>query len=100
MYSTTEAAEALGIGAKRLDSRLPGPARSLVPIRGNGRSRELSLETVELLAIGLLLSRDLGTPVAKALQLAGLLAASPGNPVPIGTLGSLHFDVAALRSVL
>src|SRR6267154_1255668 len=100
MYSTAETALALGIGEKRLDNLLTGPARPLVPKKGNGRSRELSAESVELIAIALLLRRDLGAPVARALQLAASLVASPGQCAPIGTLGSLHFDVAALRSVL
>jgi hypothetical protein len=100
MYSTAESAGALGISAKRLDNLLTGPARSLVPKNGNGRSRELSVELVELLAISLLLRRDLGIPIIRALELARALIAEPDHQIQIGALGSLHFDVTALRSVL
>ena len=100
MYSTAEAADALGISAKRLDNILVGPARELVPAGVNGRSRSIRPETIELIAVALLLSRDLGVAFAGGIDLAGKISTSDDGVVPVGTLGSLHFDLGRLRSVL
>lgn len=100
MYSTAETADALGISAKRLDNILTGPASSLVPTGRNGRSRTIPLVVIESLAIALLLERDLGISVSRGLTLADQLARKPADGIAIGALGSLHFDVARLKSIL
>ena len=100
MYYTSEAADALGISAKRLDNILTGPARLLVPQGINGRSRTIQLTVIESLAIALLLERDLGISIGRGLALAAQLLREPTTDIAIGALGSLHFDVARLRSVL
>lgn len=100
MYTTAEAADSLGIKPKRLDNILTGPGRALVPIDRNGRSRALGQEIIESIAIALLLERDLGISIARGLITARELIADTNSSVPVGTLGSLHFDVAKLRLVL
>ena len=100
MYYTSEAADALGISAKRLDNILTGPARLLVPQGINGRSRTIQLTVIESLAIALLLERDLGISIGRGLALAAQLLQRPTTDIAIGALGSLHFDVARLKSVL
>jgi hypothetical protein len=57
------------------------------------------MQTVELLAMTLLLQRDLGLSIPRSLNLAGRLQAQQGE-VQLGVLASLHFDLARLRSVL
>ena len=100
MYSTIEVAEALAITPKRLDNILTGPGRQLVPRGVNGRSRTIQLETVEALAIALLLARDLGVSVSRAIALVRKLTTGPADGISIGRLASLRFDIVRLRSVL
>ena len=100
MYSTMEAADALGISSKRLDNILTGPARPLIPPGINGRSRTIQLVVIEIIAIALLLERDLGISMSRGLTLASEFIREPTTDIAIGSLGSLHFDVARLKSIL
>ena len=100
MYTTTEAADALGISSKRLDNILTGPGRSLLPPGVNGRSRTIQLVVLELIAIALLFERDLGISMGRGLTLATELVREPTTGIAIGSLGSLYFNVARLKSIL
>jgi hypothetical protein len=94
--SSVLAADVLGISRKRLDNLL----LSLGMAGRQGRSRELGIETVETLALTLLLQRDLGVSAARASEFAAQLRQSESGVAPLGVLGSLHFDMGRLRSVL
>lgn len=100
MFSTGEAAEALGVSKKRLDNIMSSAGRVLVNKGTNGRSRALNQDVVERLAVALLLERDLGVAMPRAIALASELVASPAGSIAVGSLGSLHFEIDRLRSVL
>ena len=100
MFSTGETAEALGVSAKRLDNIITGAARTLIDVGTNGRSRTITQNVVERLAVALLLERDLGVSIRQGIALASQLVASPDGSITVGSLGSLQFDVDRLRSVL
>ena len=100
MFSTGEAADALGVSTKRLDNVLTGPGRLLIPTGRNGRSRMISTDVVETVAIALLLERDLGISVSMGLVVARRFVLGKTGAIPVGTLGSLHFDMVRLKSVL
>jgi hypothetical protein len=100
MYSTSEVADALGISIKRLDNIMTGPGRLLVKPGQHGRSRAIPADVIERLALALLLGRDLGIPLIRAISVASQLTKDPAGSVPVGSLGRLSFDVTRLRSVL
>jgi hypothetical protein len=98
--STASAATALGIDQKVLDNALAREARSLVSTGRRGRNRRIPVAALERIAVAFVLNRDLGVSVAKGLELAELILATPASPVPIGKLGSLTFDVSHLQRML
>jgi hypothetical protein len=98
--STDAAAFALGVDRKTLDNILAREARSILKKGRRGRSRRIPIDALEQIAIALVLSRDLGVGVARGLQLAMLIVASPQGHIPVGTLGSLVFDLEHLRAPL
>ena len=100
MYSMKQAAAAIGISLKRLDNILVGPGRQLIARGRRGCARVILLQDVELVAIALLLQRDLGCGVADGIHLASRLIAAPEGRVPVGALGLLAFDVGRLRSIV
>jgi hypothetical protein len=98
--SSSLAAEVLGVDRKRFDNAVYA-LRSRLGLHGiQGQTREISVNHLELLAVVLLLHRDLEISVAKAFPLAKTLVSSDNGVARIGTLGSLHFDMPRLRSVL
>ena len=100
IYSTAEAAAAIGIEAMRLDNILTGPGRHLIDRGSQGKMRAISPGVIEVVAIALLLERDTGIRIAPALRLAEAIRDSPDGVVPIGRLGSLRFDVTRLKSLI
>lgn len=99
-YSTNEAALALGTTPKRLDNMLSRDLGLPVDRGRQGRTRVVNEVLIERLAVALLLQRDLGVPLRRAVDLSGQLVASSSHQVDVGTLASLHFDLPALRLVL
>jgi len=99
--TTATAAAAIGVSRKRLDNILAREAKGLLPPGAHGRSRRVSIDTVEVVALGLLLCRDLGAPISRSLALAAkLLSLPPSAGLQVGTLGQLHFDVKTLRRTI
>ncbi|MFI5233168.1 MAG: hypothetical protein ACHQSE_11735 [Gemmatimonadales bacterium] len=83
-----------------LDNALAREARSLFLTGRRGRSRQIPVAALEQIAVAFVLNRDLGVSVAKGIELAQLILASPSAPVAIGSLGALTFDVSRLRRTL
>ena len=98
--STAAASAALGIDRKTLDNVLSREGRSFFGRRARGHSRRIPVAVVERLAVGLILGRDLGVGIARGLELAELLLASPAATVTVGSLTSLAFDMLGLRKAL
>lgn len=98
--STLLASEVLGVGRKRLDNLLVSLREVLGQQGRQGRSRQLTIDTLEVLAVTLLLQRDLGVSARRGLSLAQNLRSSDSGIAPVGVLASLHFDMTRLRSVL
>ncbi len=98
--STDVAAAALGVDRKTLDNLLAREGRSLLGIGARGRRRRIPVEVLEVTAIAMILNRDLGVTVAKGLELAALIVAAPASTVPLGSLGTLAFDLTLLRQAL
>jgi hypothetical protein len=98
--SSNLAAEVLGVTRKRFDNALFA-LRDRLELHGRqGKAREISLNQLELLAVVLLLQRDLGISLGDAFPLARTLVGSESGVAKLGVLGSLHFDMPRLRSVL
>ncbi|MFI5244191.1 MAG: hypothetical protein ACHQQR_03120 [Gemmatimonadales bacterium] len=98
--STDVSATALGVDRKILDNVLAREGRSLIGAGSRGRRRRISVETLERVAIALILNRDVGVSIAKGLELAERVLEAPGTPLTLGPLSSLAFDVPSLRGAL
>ena len=98
--STYVAADALGIDHKLLDNILAGAATPIVPPGRRGRSRQIRFETIEIVAVALILQRDLGVPIAKGIRAGRSLVQAHGHTIPIGSLGAIHFDLDRLRAAI
>jgi hypothetical protein len=99
MISTSLASEVLGVSIKAVDNLIVHAGRGSVPRGRRGSSRSIPLEVVERFALALLLRRDLGVSAVRAMQLAEQLQRGAGQAT-LGVIGSLHFDMTRLRSVL
>lgn len=98
--STMAAAAALGIDRKALDNVLAREARSLVVSGRRGRSRRIPTAALEQIAVALILSRDLGVGIARALELAAAIIAAPASSIRAGSLCTVTFEVTRLRHAL
>jgi hypothetical protein len=98
--STIAASTALGVDRKTLDNLLAREGRSLIGSGSRGRSRQIPIEAMEQIAVALVLNRDIGVSIEKGLGLAKVIAGAPTSPVPIGSLGTLTFDLPRLRKAL
>jgi hypothetical protein len=98
--STVAAAVALGVEPKTLDNLLSREGRSLLRSGKRGRSRRIREDVLEQVAVAFVLTRDLGVSVAKGLEIAALVLASPASPVQLGSSCALAFDVTRLRRAL
>ena len=97
---TEIAAQALGVPRKTLDNILAREARALVQAGRRGKARRIDFDTLERIAIALLLGRDLAIPVARGLQLAALIGESSPRDLPVSSLTSIGFDLPKLRVTL
>ena len=98
--STSASAAALGVDRKTLDNVLSREARLLVGKGSRGRRRRISIALLEQVAIAMILNRDLGVSIAKGLELADEIVASPTLPVHAGSLCAVTFDLNRLRRAL
>lgn len=98
--STDTAAAALGIDRKMLDNMLAREGRSLIGDGSRGRSRRISVDALERIAVALIFNRDLGVSIAKGLALAEQVVDSPSSQVIVGSLSTLTFDLPRLRKAL
>lgn len=97
--TTAMASTALGVPIKFLDNILTREAASLLPLGKQGKSRQIPVAVIEQLCVALLLQRELGTPIAKSLQIAQQLVEGAGQAA-IGKLGAITFDIARVRRSL
>ena len=98
-FTVSVAAIVLGVDHKMLDNLLshhavPGCARARQGVR-----RRLTTEAILHVAVALLLVRELGVPLARALALAAGLVAGGRHEAAAGSL-ALTLDVAAMRLAL
>jgi hypothetical protein len=98
--TTDAAAVALGVDRKTLDNVLAREGRSLISVGSRGRSRRIPVDVLEVVAVAMVLNRDLGVSVAKGLELAARVVAAPTLPVQVGSLSSVTFDLGRLRLAL
>jgi len=99
-FSTTIAAEALGVDRKTLDNILAREARHLIGAGRRGRGRRVSVDALERIAVALILKRDLGTGIANGLELADRIVRSEAATLAVGPLIALEFDLPRVRTVL
>lgn len=99
--STGAAAAVLGVDRKVLDNILTKEASSLLAKGARGRSRKIDFPTLRLVAIALIIVRDVGVSVARGLQLAEQVGVGQeAGSVSLGSLMSLHFDVGQFERAL
>ena len=98
--TTLTAAATLGVDSKALDNILSREASHLVPRGARGKSRRISVQALELIAVALVLKRDLGIPIARGLDLATKLDESVSGEIPFGRFGTLCFNVYPLRTAM
>ena len=72
----------------------------MVPSGVRGKSRRISVRVLELVAVALVLKRDLGIPIARGLDLAAKLGESVAGEIPFGRFGTLRFSFNPLRSAM
>ena len=88
--TTTAAAATLGVDTKALDNILSREASHLVPRGARGKSRRISAHVLELVAVALLLKRDLG-PARRPRQTHCWCRA---QKLPLQFSAGLHFVIA------
>jgi hypothetical protein len=98
--STHAGAAALGIDRKTFDNILAREARHLVRAGRRGRSRRIPVQVLERIAIALILNRDVGIAIGKALEVAEKIVGTPTADIELGSLTTLTFDVTRLRLAL
>lgn len=99
-YSTTEVAMALGTSQRVIDNLFVRDAKHLITPGSRGRARLIDEQVIEILALSLLVRRDLGTSLRRAVGLAEQILSARSAEVRIGSLGVLRFDLPILRRVL
>jgi hypothetical protein len=98
-YTIATAALALGVPAKWLDNTLSHFRVQGVHQTRQGVARRLTLEALLPLAISIALTRELGIPLARALELANSLIANDGQ-ITFGNRLVISTDLAATRADL
>ena len=98
--STDVSAAALGVDRRVLDNVLAREGRSLIGTGSRGRRRRISVDTLERVAIALILHRDVGVSISRGLELAERVLDAPASPLTLGPLSALAFDVPRLRGAL
>lgn len=100
MYTTADVALALGTTPKTIDNLVRRYCRGAIPAGSQGASRSIPSATVEVIALALLLKRDLGMPFRRGWQIATELLHGGAQRVPVGILGTLEYDVPRLKAVV
>lgn len=98
-YTIATAALALGVPAKWLDNTLSHFRIAGVRQERQGVARRLSIEALLTLAASTLLTRELGIPLGRALEVAENLLAQHGR-ILIGDRLQISTDLAAMRADL
>jgi hypothetical protein len=99
VYTIATAALTLGISMKWLDNVLSHNRVSGVAQQRQGVSRRLTVEGLVGLAVAILLVRELGLPIAKAIALAENLAKNEGRYIASRGL-MLTLDLSSFRADL
>ena len=99
LYTITTAVLTLGISMKWLDNVLSHNRVSGVIQQRQGVSRRLTVESLVGLAVVILLVRELGLPVAKAIAVAENLAKNEGRYIASRGL-MLTLDLSSFRTDL
>ena len=99
VYTIATAALTLGTSIKWLDNVLSHNRVSGVAQQRQGVSRRLSVESLVGLAVAILLARELGLPIAKAIAVAERLAKNEGRYIASREL-MLTLDLSSLRADL
>ncbi len=99
VYTIATAALTLGTSIKWLDNVLSHNRVSGVAQQRQGVSRRLSVESLVGLAVAILLVRELGLPIAKAIAVAERLAKNEGRYIASREL-MLTLDLSSLRADL
>jgi hypothetical protein len=98
--STAAAATALGIDRKSLDNIFAREARYLLTPGARGRSRRIPISALERAAVALILSRDVGITIKRALDVAEKILDASGGRIELGPLATIVFDVSQFRIAL
>jgi hypothetical protein len=98
-YTIATAALTLGVPTKWLDNTASHFRIEGVHRQRQGVARRFSLESLIALAISVVLTQELGIPLARALELAPGMMASDGQ-IAVGDRLVLSIDLAALRTEL
>jgi hypothetical protein len=99
VYTITTAALTLGTSMKWLDNVLSHNRVSGVTQQRQGVSRRLTVEGLVGLAVGILLVRELGLPIAKAIAVAENLTKNEGRYIASQGL-MLTLDLSSFRTDL
>lgn len=99
-FSTTDTAAILGVSPKRLDNLCGRVGNATFATGTQGRARQFTPHDIELLAITLLVARDLAIPLRKSATLASRVLSADQGRVAVGSIGSVQFDIPRLREVL
>jgi hypothetical protein len=98
MFITTAAAAAvLGIEQKSIDNILSREGKHLIRGGKQGRRRRIDTSVLEPIAIAIVLQRELGVPLSRGLEIGENLLETRARNFAVGRLGTLSFDVDALR---
>ena len=101
MYITTAAAAAaLDLDLKSIDNILSREGKHLIRLGKQGVRRRIDDDALAPIAIAIVLKRELGVPLARGLEIGGYLLESGSSNIAVGQLGTLSFDIDALKSHL
>lgn len=100
MYSTVDVAIALGTSPKTIDNLITRYCRAAIPVGTQGASRSIPAATVEVIALALLLKRDLGMPFRRGWLIGTGLLHGDAPRMSVGILGTLEYDVPRLKAVV
>lgn len=99
MHRSSVVAATLGVDLRTVDQLVRIAGSKHRPSGARGRARMLPDDVIELFAVALLVRRDLGCPLKRAVELAEALLAADGATVALGSLFHLHVDRERLRRV-
>ena len=101
MYVTTAAAAAaLDLDLKSIDNILSREGKHLIRGGKQGRRRRIDSSALEPIAIAIVLQHELGVPLGRGLVIGEKLLETRDRNFAVGQLGTLSFDIDALKSHL